>query len=286
MEGTTHETPRGFTTREVARIIGLPETRLRSWVRSGLINPRRGARRRFAFSFQDLVLLRASKGLIDEEVPTLKVRRILHALRRQLPPGKKITGLSVYVDGNRVVVRDGQSRWQPESGQFILNFETASLLRRAGRRPAMQLPRRGLRLTASQWYDLAAELEATSPEEACAAYQQALSLDPTLAAAHVNLGQLMHSRSDLEEAEKHYRAALHLDADDAIAVFNLGVVLEDLRRPTEAEEAYLRSLDIDAKFADAHYNLALLYEARGRARDAVRHLSTYKRLTKRPRKPH
>ena len=72
----------------------------------------------------------------------------------------------------------------------------------------MALPRRGLRLTASQWYDLAAELEATSPEEAQAAYRQALALDPTLAPAHVNLGQLAHTRTDFREAETHYREAL------------------------------------------------------------------------------
>ena len=278
----------GFTTREAARIIGLPETRLRSWIRSGLISPRRGGGRRLTFSFQDLVVLRASKGLIDEQVPTLKVRRMLHALRRQLPPEKELTGLSLYVDGDQLVVWDGTARWQPDSGQFMLNFEPASLLGRTGRRPAMALPRRGLRLTASQWYDLAAELEATSPEEAQAAYRQALALDPTLGAAHVNLGQLAHARSDFREAETHYREALCLDADDALAAFNLGVVLEDTSRLAEADRSYRRALSADPEFADAHYNLALLCERRGQRREALRHLNTYRKLTKRsgPRGTH
>ncbi len=282
--GTTDGTTRYvFTTREVARIIGLPETRLRSWIRSGLITPPRGARRRFVFSFQDLVVLRTSKGLIEAQIPPVKVRRMLHALRRQLPAGKNLTGLSVYADGDRVVVGDGRTRWQPDSGQFLLNFDAASLLRRAGRRPALPLPRRGLRLTGSQWYDLACELEATSPDEAVTAYEQALTLDPSLGAAHINLGQLLHGRGDLRAAERHYRAALAIDADDPVGAFNLGVVLEDLIRPTDAEEAYRRALTVDPRFADAHYNLALLYETRGRSRDALRHLSAYKRLTRRPR---
>jgi tetratricopeptide (TPR) repeat protein len=281
--GTEHEpTHPGFSTSETARILGLSVTRLRSWIRSGLINPRRGARRRFSFSFQDLVVLRASKGLIEEQIPTVKVRRILHALRRQLPPGKALAGLSVYVDGDRVVVWDGNARWQPDSGQFLLNFEAASLLRKTSRRPAMPLPRRGLRLTAPQWYDLAAELEATSPDEALAAYSQAIALDPTLGSAHVNLGQLVHARGEFREAELHYREALAIDPDDAVAAFNLGVVLEDMRRPTDAERAYQQALEADPNFADAHYNLALLCEGRGRQRDALRHLSTYKRLTRRP----
>lgn len=278
-------TPSGFTTREAARIVGLSETRLRSWVRSGLISPERGPRRRFNFSFQDLVVLRASKGLVEEEIPALKVRRVLHALRRQLPPGKELAGLSVYVDGDRVVVWDGRARWQPDSGQFLLNFDTASLLRRSSRRPAMPLPRRGLRLSAPQWYDLAAELEATSPDEALAAYRQALALDPTLAAAHVNLGQLVHARANFRDAEMHYREALCIDPDDPVAAFNLGVVLEDTGRPAEAERAYKRALGIDPTFADVYYNLAVFYESRGRKREALRHLSAYKRLTRRPRPP-
>jgi len=282
MRDITHQV---FTTREAARIVGLPETRLRSWIRSGLIDPSRGARRRFAFSFTDLVVLRASKGLIEARIAPVKVRRVLHALRRQLPAGKEIAGLSVYADGDQVVASDGSARWQPDSGQCLLNFEVAALLRRADRRPAMPLPRRGLRLTGSQWYDLAAELEATSPDEALAAYQQALALDPTLAAAHVNLGQLHHARQGYREAESHYRSALAIEPDDPIASFNLGVVLEDMARLKDAESAYRQALAADPNFADAHYNLGLLYESRGRTRDALRHLSAYKRLTKRPRPP-
>jgi tetratricopeptide (TPR) repeat protein len=282
MRDITHQV---FTTREAARIVGLPESRLSSWVRSGLISPPRGTRRRFAFSFTDLVVLRASKGLIEAQIQPAKVRRVLHALRRQLPAGKEIAGLSVYADGDRVVASDGTVRWQPESGQFLLNFEVASLLRRAERRPAMPLPRRGLRLTGSQWYDLASELEATSPDEALAAYQQALTLDPTLAAAHVNLGQLHHGKRNHREAEHHYRSALGIESNDPVAAFNLGVLMEDVMRFKEAEQAYRRALAADPNFTDAHYNLGLLYESQGRLRDALRHLSAYKRLTRRPRPP-
>jgi tetratricopeptide (TPR) repeat protein len=287
MAGTTSgTTPRAYTTREAARIIGLSETRLRSWIRSGLITPPRGVSGRFVFSFTDLVVLRTSKGLIDAQIPALKVRRMLHALRRQLPAGRGLAGLSVYADGDRVVVWDGRARWQPDSGQFLLNFDAGTLLRRADRRPARPLPRRGLRLNGSQWYDLASELEATSPDEAMVAYRQALTLDPSIAAAHVNLGQLLHSRGEFREAERHYRAAIAIDAEDTTAAFNLGVVLEDLTRSSDAEAAYRQALTIDPRFADAHYNLGLLHEARGRHREALRHLSAYKRLTRRPRSPH
>jgi hypothetical protein len=47
----------------------------------------------------------------------------------------------VYADGSRVVAWDGASRWQPESGQFLFNFEADKVVRRA--RKIAQLP--GLR---------------------------------------------------------------------------------------------------------------------------------------------
>jgi len=37
----------------------------------------------------------------------------------------------------------------------------------------------------------------------------------------------------------------------------------------------------DPSLADCHYNLGLLYESLGRKRDAIRHLSQYRRLTRR-----
>jgi tetratricopeptide (TPR) repeat protein len=46
--------------------------------------------------------------------------------------------------------------------------------------------------------------------------------------------------------------------------------------------AYEAALHDDPNLADGHYNLALLYESVGRAKDAIRHLARYRRLTRRP----
>jgi hypothetical protein len=35
-----------------------------------------------------------------------------------------MSSLTIYASGKRVVVWDGTSAWQPDSGQFLLNFET------------------------------------------------------------------------------------------------------------------------------------------------------------------
>ena len=61
-----------YTTRDAADLIGLPVSSVRSWVRSGILSPERGPRGEFRFSFRDLVLLKASRGIgLDRAVALL-----------------------------------------------------------------------------------------------------------------------------------------------------------------------------------------------------------------------
>ena len=47
----------------------------------------------------------------------------MHELRRRLPETMPLSGLSIGAVGNRVVVREGSSRWRADSGQYVLDFE-------------------------------------------------------------------------------------------------------------------------------------------------------------------
>ena len=88
-----------LSTAEVARILDLPGPRIRELVRGGLCRPaRRG--RAYAFSFQDVVVLRAAKGLLESRVPAARVRRALEQLSEQLPPDRPLSGVRVFADGN------------------------------------------------------------------------------------------------------------------------------------------------------------------------------------------
>ncbi|HTM09412.1 MAG TPA: tetratricopeptide repeat protein [Verrucomicrobiae bacterium] len=259
-----------FTTREVAKILSLPEWRIRSCVRAGFLAPERGPDRRNVFSFHDLLLLRTTKGLLNAHVPLGRIRRILQSLKKQLPEDKKLWNVSVFADGKHVVVKNGAARWRPDSGQFLFNFaaqELAQKLNLPQRKKAPQPER-----SADDWFDLACDLESSTPSEARQAYERALDLDPGLAEAHVNLGRLHHEQGSYDRAEGHYRAAIEKDPEYALAHFNLGVLLEDCRRPKEAAAAYHKALAYDSTFADAHYNLALIYEAAGKREEAFKHL--------------
>jgi tetratricopeptide (TPR) repeat protein len=63
-----------------------------------------------------------------------------------------------------------------------------------------------------------------------------------------------------------------------VLLFNLGVLLEDMNRKRAAVAAYEAALRADPGLADGHYNVALLYEQLARPREAIRHMSQYRRL--------
>lgn len=273
---------KSYTTRDVAKLLGLSEAQVRSQARVGYLAPDRGPHNSYRFSFQDLVLLRTAKALSEAHVAPRRVRRALRILTRQLPAGRALSGIRISSEGHRIVVRDGNESWNPESGQLLLDFHVAELADRAApmaRRLARRARRSGESLTAEQWYSLGVDLESAAPEEARDAYTRAVTLDPRHASARVNLGRWLQEDGHPELAISEYRAALASQPRHPTAAFNLGTALEELGRRAEAIEAYRKALDADDRFADAHFNLARLYEQAGKRGAALRHLKAYRMLT-------
>jgi tetratricopeptide (TPR) repeat protein len=278
-----------FTTREVAKIATMADGRVRSCLRAGVLSPRRGRGGQLEWSFQDLLLLKTTKGLLDARVPLARIRRMVASLKRQLPDDRTLSSLTIYADGRRVVAWDGTARWQPDSGQFLFNFDVQAVASGVEQPERLPAPARGTSgqptRTAAQWFNLGCELDAPSPEEARHAYHQALELDPAMADAHVNLGRLYHEGRQPAEAEAHYRAAVQQTPDDPVAHFNLAVLLDELGRSDEAIQAYRCALEADPDFADAHHNLGLLFDALGKRALAMTHLQAARKLYGRPAGP-
>jgi len=251
------------------------------------------------FTFQQLLLLRTTRGLLEAGIPARRVKRVWSSLRRQLKTDLPLTSVRILADGDRAIAWDETASWQPDSGQFLLDFEAEEIARRAGAEapasalklvsargtsasaadPAAPADEVGPALSAEQWFDLACELEDSSPAEARQAYLQAIAADPDFADAHLNLGRLEHEAGELGKAEACYQRAVQCNPEDATGHFNLAVLLEDRGRPEEALQAYHQAILRDPDGAgDAHYNLGLLLEARGRREDAMRHLMAARRL--------
>ena len=283
--------PAGYSAREAASLLGVAPARIHYFVRAGLVAPRRGTHREYRLSFQDLVLLRAAQGLLDGGVPVRRVRRALAHLPAQLPRGRSLSGVRITAEGGQVVVREGSRRWNPESGQALLDFEVAELAAAA----APLAPRlvrsaaEGAEPTTEEWFRLACEVEVTSPAEAIGLYGRVIAADARHQDALLNLGRLLHEQGRLAEAEECYRRALALAPADPVAAYNLGVALEDQGRLADAARAYEAALAGDPENADACYNLAGVHERLGQAGEAVRWLKEARRLAggapPRPRGP-
>jgi tetratricopeptide (TPR) repeat protein len=270
----------GYSTREVAEVLGVSPAQVRSYARSGFLDPERGPGHRYRFSFTDIVLLRTARELRDRDIPPRRVRRALERLGEQLPAGRPLSAIHISAEGDRVVVRDRDKVWEPETGQVAFDFSVEELASRVEPFAPRVAAERGRTspTDADGWYDLGVDLEAVSVTQACEAYGEALTLDPAHAEAHLNLGRLLHERGELEQAEAHYRRAGELAPDNALAAYNLGVVLEDENRIREAKEAYRAALVADPELGRAHFNLARLCERSGDVAGAVRHLAAYRRL--------
>jgi tetratricopeptide (TPR) repeat protein len=271
----------GYTTREVAEVLGISTAQVRTFAR-GLLEPRRGPGGGLRFSFQDIVLLRTARELRARNLSPRRIRAALSHLRDQLPEGRPLSAVAIAASGDHVVVRDHGTVWEPETGQVAFDFSVRELATRvepfAGRLVSEQAEVEE-ELDADGWYDLGWELEAVSLSDASAAYARALELSPEHVEARVNRGRLLHEAGDVATAEAEYRRALEEAPDSALASFNLGVALEDQQRYEAAIGAYARAVELDGELAEAHFNLARLRERAGDPRGALRHFSEYRRLT-------
>lgn len=273
---------------EVERVLRLSRSTIRGLIDAGFVTPERGARREYRFSFRDLIVLRAARALIQAKVPRKRIHRSLQDLRRHLPETMPLSGLSICAVGDRVVVRDGTTRWQADNGQYLLGLDVIlengvlHMVERPGVADDPAPARQSGAKSAEQWFAEALELEGNDQNAARGAYAHAVRIDPHHIASWINWGRLLHEGGQIREADDVYRRALDQCGPDALLMFNRGVLLEDLGKTGAALEAYQAAIEEDPTLADCHYNLARLYEALGQPQHAIRHLGQYRRLLNSP----
>jgi len=276
---------RSYSVRDVERILRLSPAATRNLVKAGFVKPVLGARREYRFSFQDLIVLRTARALIEARIPPKRIRRSLESLRQELPESMPLSGLSISALGDEVVVRDGETHRRVDSGQLLLGLDvsiTNGVLR------IVEHPREAAPVPAAEpsgqpplrdWFAEALHLEDSDPEAALSAWRHAAEADPHNSAAWTNWGRLLHERGKTQQAAEVYRRGLAQAGPDPLLLFNQGVLLEDLGNPAGALDAYRTALEEDPDLADCHYNLARLYESLGKPQHAIRHLGRYRRLT-------
>lgn len=272
----------GYSTREAADLVGLPESTIRGCVRAGFVVRDDGAVP-VRFSFRDLRILESVKALTAHGIPIRRVRRQLAALQQRLPAAASLAELSLVAYGGHVVVRDHARAWRADTGQMVFAFDSDP---RRGQVHPMPIrreaagPEPATGLTADEWFERAMDLEEVDTIAAIDAYRHALRLRRDSGETWINLGRLHAESGNTPEAARCFQEALRLDPADATAMYNLGVVAQDEGRDDEAIGLYHRALRIDPALAEAHYNLATLFDRGGDARSAIRHINEYRKLTR------
>lgn len=156
--------------------------------------------------------------------------------------------------------------------------------RRLGRKPKAPVveldSKRSLKgpIDAYNLYLQASAIDEQEPERALAMYERAVKLDPSLAIAWTNLGNLHFKAHRPERAEWHYEHALELDPRQPEATYNLGYIRLERGQVSEAISLLDRAIQLDPDFADAHFNLAMAFEQYDSPKAAQRHWRAYLKL--------
>lgn len=129
-----------------------------------------------------------------------------------------------------------------------------------------------LNVSASEHLRKGVELESAGLiEPSITEHERALTADPQLVQAHINLILLYHRLDRPDKAEEHYLAAVKIDPQAAESYYNYGVVLTDEGKYPEAAQAFLQALQINPYYAEANHNYGVMLEREGRLDEAAKY---------------
>jgi tetratricopeptide (TPR) repeat protein len=253
---------------DILRILRISGRQLAGWEKAGLI------KNASSYSFFDILQLKKVRDLRAKKVRPAVIRESLQAMLKQAAGMENpLVEAGTFSTGVRVAFRHEGRALEPIAGQFVMDFANREVV-------AANVKTIRAAENASEFFarGIALEEDPAAQVEAIEAYKKAIELDPTHAAAHINLGTLYYNRRDYASAEKHYRQAIEVDPRYALAYFDLGNVLDETGRLQDAVKAYKDAITLASTYADAHYNLALAYEKLRQPRAALRHWRAYIKL--------
>jgi tetratricopeptide (TPR) repeat protein len=281
-----------YSVRDVSRILAVQESRLRYWMQTGFVGPtvRKGGR--FYYTFTDLLAVKAAKDLLATGMPLVRVRKNVEALKQALPGDTHpMTKLKVCCDGETIVALADDVAFQPVGGQVVMAFTVPSFGEHvlttlamprveAVPAPVEDSPTDANGGTTAYRYfvEACAAEDRGEPNAAEHLFRLALEIEPHMAAALTNLGNLVYRQGELHEAKSLYERALEHDPQQPEARYNLANLLEDLGETELAISELRRVCAASPEFADAHYNLGIMLAQVGGTTQAKQCLERYLEL--------
>jgi tetratricopeptide (TPR) repeat protein len=154
-----------------------------------------------------------------------RIRRALKQLVRDLPRGRSLNDVRLSAESGRIVVRDGVTAWNPESGQLQLEFRARR--RSKTRQPEPRSAEAQLEL-GRRLYDQNEVLDAVEH------YRKALALKKHNPQAAFNLGVALEDLGQTNEAIEAYRRAVEADPFLAEAHYNLSLLYQKAGKRADA----------------------------------------------------
>jgi tetratricopeptide (TPR) repeat protein len=259
-----------FTLTEVAKLLGVSTGRLRSLDKNRIVTPSGRRRGRRAYTFQDVIALRAARDLLARKVRLRDVAKAITKIREALPRvTRPLSELSIVSDGRQVVVRTDAGVYEPATGQMMLDFDVRTLRDDVVRVLRPNAGKERAR-TAYDLYVKASQLDESpaTVAEAERLYRQAIEIDPWLAIAYTNLGNICFRRNEEDAAVVLYKKALTIDTVQPEAQYNLGYVMLERGHADDAIRFFRGAIQSDPRFADAYFNLAMAFEQVGNPDEA------------------
>jgi len=206
------------------------------------------------YGFIDIVSLKViprleHHGLEDNRIIELleKVSERLSALEDHLADRV----LTVFED--RIIVTQKNRFVDSRVGSVLLRLDLNEVIEESNR----IFSRTGPERTSEEWFQEGLRYMATSgaSEQALAAFQEVLKLEPNRAEAYANIGKIHHREHRLVDAERAFRMALLRDPYHPEAYYYLGRVMEDLNCLDEAIACYDKALEINPDLKSGYYRM-------------------------------
>jgi hypothetical protein len=257
-----------YSTAQLSRLLKIPGSSLRKWVKAGLLSPIETAGGVSHFDFGQVVSAKTLCGLFEAGVKPERLRRSIRQLQSWLGSvDQPLLQLAVLEGNGDLLIRLDDGLAEP-SGQRCLDFYEVEV------DPALSMTQPPA--TVDLLFESACDNEEAGHwEEAAEAYRQALLIGGPNSAICFNLANVLYRLGKTEQAVERYCQAVELDRSFGEAWNNLGVVLSDLGREKEAVTAFKQALSQDPGYADARYNLADVLDGIGDGIEARRHWQSY-----------
>ncbi len=258
---------KGYRARDISRLFGVNEGKIKSWHRSGLVPHVYMENEEPIFGFRELICFKVMKDLLDKGITPRRMRNYLGQLKRILPESEwPLTELKFTIVGGRLLVcKEGQT-FDPR-GQLHMDF-------------SVKKPRAVVSI--DRWRDATlrpSEYEGKEdPKRAILEYRRILELEPENADAMVNLANIYYGMDKTQKARHWYLEALMADPDHVEGNYNFANLLDEGGEAKLSIVFYLRSIRNDISFADAYFNVGVCFHKLGKRDNAKRYFKSYLRF--------